>query len=194
MKIVVFASLILSSTFLVAQSQNIEEVAKSPVETKFAAGGQIRMNLCSTGVDIVGRDTDQLSVSYNSSYGHDVKVGIHVSGNHADLRIRDCPHNNFHITIEIPKSADLHVRMAAGDMNIRGIAGNKDIEMHAGQLTVDIGQAADYAHVDASVWTGELDAPPFDVDKGGLFRSFEKTGPGKYLLHTHLAAGEIDLR
>jgi hypothetical protein len=194
MKIVLFASLILSSAFLTAQSQDVEEVGKTPVETKFASGGQIRMDICSCGVEIIGRDDNRLRVSHDSWRGDDVKVRIQAAGSRADLKVSGCPHNNFHVTVEIPKSSDLHIRMPAGDMNIRDIVGNKNVEMHAGQLTVDIGQAADYAHVDASVWTGELDAPPFDVNKGGLFRSFERTGPGKYRIHAHLAAGEIDLR
>jgi hypothetical protein len=41
---------------------------------------------------------------------------------------------------------------------------------------------------------GGLDASAFDVAKGGLFRSFEHHGPGKYRLHAHVATGGIDLR
>jgi hypothetical protein len=193
-KLLFSTALIFSSTFLIAQPQNIEEVGKSPVEMKFAAGGQIRMDLCSTGIDILGRDDEHLRVSYNSAQGQDVKIRMHVFADHADLSVHHCPHNNFHVTIEIPKSSNLYARMPAGEMNIHDIAGNKDVEVHAGQLNVDVGKAADYAHVDASVWTGEVDAPPFNVDKGGLFRSFEQTGPGKYRLHVHVGAGEIDLR
>jgi hypothetical protein len=195
MKMLVFVSLVLSSTLVIAQSQSIEEVGKSPVEAKFAAGGQIRMDLCPSGAEIIGRDDDHLRVSYDSWKSHDdVKVRVDVMGDHADLRVSGCPHNNFHLTVEVPKSSDLYVRMPAGEMNIRDTVGNKNVEMHAGQLTVDIGQPADYAHVDASVLTGDLEAPPFDVSKGGLFRSFERSGPGKYRVHAHLGAGEIDFR
>jgi hypothetical protein len=49
------------------------------------------------------------------------------------------------------------------------------------------------AHL-ASVNSGELNARTFDVEKGGLFRSFERSGPGKYRLHAHVGAGELDLR
>jgi hypothetical protein len=42
--------------------------------------------------------------------------------------------------------------------------------------------------------TGSIEASAFDVSKDGLFRSFEQHGPGKYRLHAHVLAGEIELR
>ncbi|MCI0408507.1 MAG: hypothetical protein L0191_08090, partial [Acidobacteria bacterium] len=45
----------------------------------------------------------------------------------------------------------------------------------------------------ASVVTGEVDGAPFDVSKGGFFRSFERKGAGKYRLHAHVGAGEVSL-
>jgi hypothetical protein len=41
---------------------------------------------------------------------------------------------------------------------------------------------------------GNLDASAFNISKGGLFRSFNEQGPGKYRLHAHVTTGEIDLR
>jgi hypothetical protein len=52
----------------------------------------------------------------------------------------------------------------------------------------------DYSRVDASLWAGDLDAPPFNVSKGGLFRSFDWKGNGSYTLHAHLMAGDLRLR
>lgn len=50
-----------------------------------------------------------------------------------------------------------------------------------------------YGHCDASVTTGSIESSVFDVFKGGLFRSFDQQGPGKYRLHAHVMSGEIDL-
>ena len=83
----------------------------------------------------------------------------------------------------------------AGDLTLEGVTGDKDVELHAGNLVIAVGNAADYRRADASLMAGDLTAPAFDVEKGGLFRSFEKNNPGgKYLLHAHVAAGEITLR
>jgi len=98
------------------------------------------------------------------------------------------------MTVEVPKTSNLYVRMFAGQMNVSDITGDKDVELHAGQLNMDIGKPEDYFRVEASVLTGSVEASAFNVSKGGLFRSFEHGGPGKYRLHAHVGAGEIDLR
>jgi hypothetical protein len=43
------------------------------------------------------------------------------------------------------------------------------------------------------VWAGDLKAPPFQVNKGGLFRSFDWRGKGPYRLHAKLKAGDLRL-
>jgi hypothetical protein len=98
------------------------------------------------------------------------------------------------MTIEVPKSSDLYVRMVAGDLNVRGVTGDKNVEVHFGQLTMEIGAPSEIARVEASVNSGDLEAPSFNVSKGGLFRSFERSGPGKYHVYAHVGAGQLDLR
>ncbi|HEX3818725.1 MAG TPA: hypothetical protein VHW45_00225 [Candidatus Sulfotelmatobacter sp.] len=178
---------------LFAQDAKFERVGTSPVETRLAPGGQIRMDLCSSGIELVGVDEGKLRVSYEPERG-DVKVRVEVSGNRASLSVTDCPRNNFRVTIEVPKSSDLYVRMFAGELNVRDITGDKDIELHFGRLNMDVGSAEKYGHVEASVNSGALQASAFGVSKGGLFRSFDQNGPGNYRLYAHVGAGELDLR
>jgi len=196
MRTSLFALLICSAVFSIAQDATVEEIAKSPVEVKFAPGGEVRMDLCSSGVEVVGKDDNMLRVSYRSEHDQDgeVKVRIRVQGNESHVRVTGCPHNNFQATIEVPKTTGLVVRMFAGELNVRGITGDKDVELSFGQLTMETGNTADYSRVQASVNSGELEAPGFDVSKGGLFRSFDHSGPGKYRLHAHVGAGQLDLR
>jgi hypothetical protein len=75
-----------------------------------------------------------------------------------------------------------------------GIKGDKDIEANAGNLSISVGSSSDWDEVDASVTAGDLHAPAFQAATGGLFRSFKWKGPGKYRLHVHLTAGDINLR
>jgi hypothetical protein len=197
MKTVVFVLLSLSTASLsitmTAQNIKLEEVGKSPIEARFASGGQVRMDLCSSGIELIGTDQPRLRVSYHPERD-DVKVRIQVSGERADLRITNCPRNNFRATIEVPKSSALYVRMFAGELKVRDITGDKNVILHFGQLTMDIGKAEDYAHVAASVNSGQLDISPFSVSKGGLFRSFDQRGPGKYRVYAHVGAGQLELR
>jgi hypothetical protein len=203
MRTAFLALLVLSATLLVSQSakvQNtkigdarIEEVGKSPVQAAFNPGGRVRMDLCSSGVHLVGRDDNVVRVSYHPDRNN-VKVRLQVFGDQADLSVSDCPSNHFEMTIEVPRSSDLYVRMFAGDLEVSGVAGDKDVELHAGELIMQIGNPADCARVNASVTSGSLVASAFNVSKGGLFRSFEQTGPGKYRVHAHVGAGDLQLR
>ena len=186
--------LILSAGFLTAQDANVEDMGKSPMEAKFVSGGRVRMDLCSSGIEVIGKDSDALRVEYDSGRGNDVKVRIQVSGDRADLSVSNCPRNNFQVRIEIPKSSALYVRMLAGQLDVRDVTGDKDVALSFGQINLDVGKAEQYAHVDASVNSGELNAAAFNVEKGGLFRSFSQSGPGKYRMHAHVGAGELDLR
>lgn len=188
-----FALLLLGTTIGFAQDAKVDERGTSPVEAKFVSGGRIRMSLCSSGIEIIGTDDAALRVSYHPERDS-VRVRIEVSGNNADLRLTGCSHNNFQARIEIPKSSDLYVRMMAGQLDVLDVTGDKDIELSFGQLNVDVGKTEQYARVDASVNTGEINAVAFNVNKGGLFRSFNQKGPGKYRVHTHVGAGQVDLR
>jgi len=111
-----------------------------------------------------------------------------------DLRIRGGPRNGITITVRIPSKTDLHARVPFGEVVIENVSGNQDVELHAGDLTVDVGDRDAYSRVDASVYSGEVDADVFGATKGGLFRSFRYDGPGAYRLHAHVGAGQLTLR
>jgi hypothetical protein len=194
MRTVFFAAIVLavSAATAAAQDTKVDETGKSPVQAKFSPGGKVRMDLCSAGIDLMGTNEGVVRVSYERDA--EVRVRLDVVGNEADLKVRECPSGNFRVRIEVPKSSALYVRMLAGELNIRDVTGDKNVELSFGQLTMDVGKPDDYAYVHASVNSGDLEARAFDVSKGGLFRSFDHSGPGKYRLHAHVGAGELDLQ
>ncbi len=185
--------LLIAAATSFAQEAKIDEVGKSPVEAQFVSGGRVRMELCPSGIEITGTDEPTLRVSYYPERD-DARVRIQVSGNTAEVRLTRCPHNNFRARIEIPKSSALYVRMFAGQLDINDVTGDKDVELTFGQVNLDVGKAEQYGRVDASVNSGQINAVAFHVEKGGLFRSFDQHGPGKYRLHAHVGAGQVDLR
>lgn len=190
----VFMVLILfASVFAVAQDVNIDRSGESPIEAKFAPSGKVRMDICPAGVKLVGVDEPAVRVSFEPER-ESVHVRLDIRGDRANLRMSGCPHNNFRVRIEVPKSSSLYFRMFAGQLDVNDITGDKDLEVTFGQLNIDAGEAESYASVDASVNSGAIDANPFDIHKGGLFRSFDRSGSGKYRLHAHVAAGQIEIR
>lgn len=162
----------------------------------FASGGTIRMHLSSGGYTISGTNSSVIAVEYRgtSKRMQGVRTKVTVQKSAADVWVQNTPHNNFQATIEVPRRSNLWVRLSAGQVEIEGVEGDKDVETRAGEIDIQIPHPDDYGHRDASVLAGSLEASAFDVSKGGLWRSFEQTGPGKYHIHAHVAAGEINFR
>jgi hypothetical protein len=168
-----------------------------PFTTDFPAGGRLRMYLRSGEFHIVGGDENKITVRIggrNAYKAEDVRVRLEGSDKTADLTISGGPKNDLEVTVEIPRKTALFVRMPAGDLDFRNVVGDKDAELHAGDLTIEVGDASDYSRVDASVYTGDLQASPFGEYHSGLFRSFHKEGNGRYYLHAHVGAGDLTLR
>jgi hypothetical protein len=174
----------------------VKDLQNHPFAVDFPSGSRLRMHLRSGDFRIVGRDDNKISVRLegkNADRAQDLTVRFKRFSTESELRIFDGPRNDVTVTIEIPKTSGLFVRMPFGDLTLDGIVGDKDVELHAGDLTISVGSAADYSRVDASVTTGDIDAEPFGENHGGLFRSFEKSGSGKYKLHAHVGAGDLTL-
>ncbi len=169
--------------------------ASDALERPFASGGRIRMDLSAGDYRIVGGDDDKILVEWTvRDLGElrRVSVTADVSGSEARIRSKG-PSERFRVTIHVPARSDLDVQLTAGDLKIDGIEGNKDIQSRAGEIKVDMGRVETLAHVEASLWAGELHAPPLGISKGGLFRSFVWGGKGRYDLRVRLLAGEIRL-
>jgi len=165
------------------------------LERPFAPGGAIHMNLSAGEYRISGGTDNRIQIKWRVRYADDLsraRVHADVKGSDATLWT-DGVRNGFEAEIQVPTRSGLRVRLTAGDLTVEGIDGSKDIELHAGDLTIDVGRAEDYSRVDASLWAGDLEARPFNVSKGGLFRSFDWKGSGPYTLHAHLKAGDLRL-
>jgi hypothetical protein len=190
---------ILSAPLAAAQPNKIEatNLPDHPFQVDYPSGGRLRLYLRSGDIRVVGKDDNKISVRVEAEdleRAREVKVRFERQGSSADLNISDGPKNNIQITVEVPRNTGLFVRMPAGQLVIQDVTGDKDAQLHFGEMIVHVGDPADYSHVDASVTSGGLEAPPFGEDHGGLFRSFEKSGNGKYRLHAHVGAGDLSLR
>ena len=184
-----------AAMFLAIVSMSVTaQSSGSPAEKDFVSGGKVKITLESGDYDIRASADNRIHVRWNEAGAKGVRLKVTTNGNSADLRVENTPHNNFHSTIEVPALTDLRIRLTAGDMRVSGITGDKDIEIHAGDLNLSVGNSSDWGDVDASVTAGDINAAPFGGSKGGLFRSFNWKGPGKYRLHVHLTAGDVNLR
>src|SRR5215831_6078896 len=184
---------LLTSCLTAAQQKPLE----AQVQEKFSPGGFIRLHLSPGGYTITGGDANAILITYTARDPEalkKVKASIRTSATTAEVSVSDSPHNNFQATIEVPPLSDLRARMLAGEIIIDGVEGNKDVEVDYGRIEIKISKPQEYGKRDASVRAGSIEASAFDVSKGGLFRSFEQRGAGKYRLHAHVTTGEIQLR
>ena len=164
----------------------------SPFEAPASPGREIAMNLRAGDITLVGTDAPFVRVSCTLR-DNAKEIKITFAADH--LTIRGGPDRDVHFRIEIPRSMNLRVRCSAGDLTVSGIAGDKDIELNAGNLTVEVGDASAYRHAEGSVLAGNISASAFGVEKDGLFRSFTKdSSGGRYRLRVGLLAGNLTLK
>lgn len=174
----------------------IVKVGEPHFEARLPVGVPLRLYVRSGDIRLIGSDDSKITVDVSGRNAHesdDVKHHLTVLDNAAEFHLSGGPRNNFRITIQLPKNCDLFLRVPAGDVTVMGISGNKDIELHAGDLSIQVGDPSEYSHVDASVNAGDVQAVPFGESRSGLFRSFKKSGAGKYKLHAHVGAGDVSL-
>ena len=187
--------LLLALSASIANAGDINQ-STTQVQEKFSSDGFVRLHLSPGGYTIRPGDSETIRVTCEATPEQlkQINVKIRAGATSADVFISNTPHNNFRATIEVPARTGLRVRMFAGEVVIDGVEGDKDIEVDAGRIEIRIPHPEQYGRRDASVHAGSIEASAFNVSKGGLFRSFEQKGPGKYRLHAHVATGEIQLR
>ena len=180
-----------------ADKTEISERGVPHFEAQLPAGARIALHIRSGAVRIVGSDEGKLTVNIsgrNKNKIDDLRYRFTSFSGSAELHISGGPRNDLDIEVRIPRNSELYARIPAGDVTIENITGSKDVELRAGDLTISVGNPADYSNVEASVIAGDISASPFGEDHGGLFRSFHKSGPGKYTLYAHVTAGDLTLK
>jgi hypothetical protein len=175
----------------------IDDLAHHPLEADFPSGGRLQMQIRSAEVHIVGTAENKVTVTVSGSNGSesdDIQARFERSGDFGSLRVTGGPSSKVTIDVRVPRNTNLKVRVFAGYVEVKDIQGDQNFDLGAGVLTIEAGDTANYARVEASVTSGSIQAAPFGETRGGLFRSFEKSGAGKYKLIAHVGAGDLTLK
>jgi len=190
--------LTLFAPVLFANTKSEIVVAGKPhMEFDCPANVPLHLHVRSGEILIVGTDGDKITVDLagkNADKIQDVRGRLSLANNVADFHLTGGPRNELQIIIHIPKNSDLTARIFAGEVNVQDVIGNKDVELHAGELTIGVAKPEEYGHIDMSVNAGELDAEAFGDSKGGLFRSISRDSGGKYRLRAHVGTGQLNIR
>jgi hypothetical protein len=164
------------------------------LQRTFAQGGTAHLDLSAGEYEITASPDDTIRVAWRTDgRDDDVDVRIDVRGSRADVEIDGPSNDGVHVQLQLPRRTHVVVDLSAGELELSGIEGSKDVTVRAGEVRIKVGNRDQYRRVDASVRIGELAANAFNVNKGGFFRSFEWTGKGQYDLRAHLTVGELRL-
>jgi len=186
-----------ASTLFATAKSEVVLAGKSHMEFDCPSNTPLRLLVRSGEILIVGTDDNKITVDLagkNADKIQDVKGRLSVSNNVAELHLSGGPRNELEIIIHVPKNSDLTARIFAGAVSVQDVVGNKDFELHAGQLTIALDKPEEYGHVDVSVNAGQVDAKIFGDSKGGLFRTISRDSGGKYCLHAHVGPGQLSVR
>ena len=181
-----------AQTQTATQSQ-AQQTAAAVTEKPFAAGGRIEMQLGAGSYTVRPARDSVIRVTLGGNAGT-TSVDVSTADTRATVLVQDTPRKNFEATIEVPQTADLVIRLTAGDLKVEAIGGNKDVESNAGNVDIVTGESKDYASVDASVQAGDINADEFGESRSGLFPKLTWSGKGKYTLRARLIAGNLTLR
>ena len=191
----ILSAVLLGSALIAAPVLRAQQPSRpaSSLERDFVSNGKISMDLSAGEYRITGSPDNKIRLAWSvrgEDSPSDVEARADVRGRDARI-VTDGPMNDFKVTIKVPQRTDLYIRLTAGELRLDRVEGSKDVELHAGEIRIDVNRAEDYNSVDASIWAGEIHADPFNVRKEGLFRSFDWKGHGPYRLHARLKAGEV---
>jgi len=159
----------------------------------FASGGKIEMQLSGGNYEIRPATGDQIRVSFKGNY-EGATSDVAINGTQATVSVKNTPNRNFNAIVEVPKTSDVKLHLAAGNLEMAAFTGNKDIDSGAGNMEIAVGNAQDYASVDASNKAGNIDAGPFGKSESGVMKHITWSGPGKYTLRVDLGAGNLELK
>jgi len=162
-------------------------------EKPFASGGRIQVELDGGNYVVRPAADERIRVTFSGNVGA-ARSELTANGAQAGVRIRDTPSNNFQATIEVPRAADLVLRLSAGNLEIAAISGNKEIESTAGNVEIKVGDPHEYSSVDGSVKAGDIQAGAFGGSRSGVFQRFTWSGRGKYTLRASLGAGNLTFK
>jgi hypothetical protein len=189
MKRIMALSIVLAAVLCWAHSQN-----QGTLELSIVPGTPLRLKLTSGEYRIEAGVSDKVVIVSRTKNPSDRgKVRFGVNANPGEASVKVTGPKEYSAKIQIPQNINLNIRLNGGKLTINSIDGDKDIESNGGQLNIDVRRPEDYGAVDASVNVGNIDASAFGGAKAGLLRTFRTQGPGKYRLHVHVGAGEINL-
>ncbi len=122
-----------------------------------------------------------------------VEIRSYVHGSQVRLEIKAPVSLSVDAEIEVPSPISLEVHMTGGDLTVAGVDGDKNLQLFAGDLKVDVGTLEKVRDAEVSVRVGDVDVPPIGHLRGWLGHTWTYQGKGQYGLYAHTSFGDVSL-
>lgn len=129
-----------------AQSATCDQTLTAPLHSR----SLLSIDSRPAGLEIVGTDKETIHITCpirdgnadNSSHIR-LRFSLNAVGGKLAIEGEHLRHGNgVQIRIEVPKKTSLTVRMFAGEVKVEQVAGDKDVQIGAGQITTGITAAS----------------------------------------------------
>ena len=200
-RVLTIVLLVSAAGFLNAASNGTKDetltLSEHPFQSDLEEITNVRLHLKDGDFRIVGVDSDDIMIrtdGKNAAEAKRMRVRLRRSGHSLDLTFFHVPKNEVQVTIAIPRETGLFARMRGGDLSVDGVAGDKDLELIGGDLSIQVADPHEYGPVDLSVKFGDVSGSQFGNPKGWIGNTVKQNGIGKYRLHAHVFAGDLMLK
>ena len=95
--------------------------------------------------------------------------------------------------LELPSPISLEVHMTGGDLTVEDVEGDKNLQLFAGDLKVNVGSLESLRDAEVSSGVGDADVPPAGTLHGWLGHTWKYQGSGPYRLYAHTTFGDVSL-
>ena len=163
---------------------------------RLKTGKGIEVRATSGNINIVGTQDNDVRVTIGNVSAESAKtahIKINRNRNPILIEITDLPQFATAF-VEVPRAAGLTVSMLAGELHIEDIEGDKLCLLRSGKMLIDVGNPEAYKSVRAFVFAGDIHAPAFNRDTGGVWRMMTWTGPGQAVIDAHVSTGLLVLK
>jgi hypothetical protein len=163
------------------------------------AGGNLTFRLRGGDVHITrGTDQEHILLRYTPDPGKPdqekkVQVRSYMHGSEFRIEIEAPLSLSVDAEVEVPSPMSLNVRLTGGDLTVEGVDGDKNLQLFAGDLRVDVGTLEKVRNAEVSVAVGDVEVPPVGRVRGWLGHTWSYQGNGQYRLYAHTSFGDASL-
>lgn len=123
----------------------------------------------------------------------EVQVRLRLHGSQVQVEVRAPMSLSVDVDVEVPSPISLEVHMTGGDLTVEGVEGDKNLQLFAGDLKVEVGTLQNIQHAEVSTRVGDVSVPAIGEVHGWLGHTWKYHGGGQYRLYAHTGFGDASL-